>query len=59
MNQILYNWIDRRNRIPAWVRLVYRYAHWCSEMDGLLILTREDAVRNCFCDRRPVDRAAP
>lgn len=55
MTQRLYNWIDRRGRIPIWVRIVYRYAHWCPEMDDLLILTRADAVRNCFCDRKPKD----
>lgn len=55
MTYCLYRWIDKRNSIPFVVRLVYRYAHWCPEMDDLLVLTRDDAVRNCFCDRKPKD----
>jgi len=44
----LYRWIDRRGRIPWWVRLLWRRAHWCPEMDYLLIL---DNPLDCFCNR--------
>lgn len=52
MTSILYRWIDRRNRIPFLVRLVYRYAHWRPEMDDLLILTAQDMLWNCHCTLR-------
>lgn len=48
-NDWLYRRIDERGRIPVWVRLVYRHAHWCLEMDGLLILTAQDMLWNCHC----------
>lgn len=44
-------WIDNRGRIPAWVRWIYPHAHFCPEMDGLLILTEQDRRNNCFCRR--------
>lgn len=49
MTCLLYRWIDNRGRIPAWVRWVYPSAHFCPEMDGLLILTEQDKRNNCFC----------
>ena len=49
VNHLLYRWIDNRGRIPAWVRWVYPHAHFCPEMDGLLILTKQDKRNNCFC----------
>ena len=44
----LYRWVDRRgnDRIPWWVRRIYKRAHWCPEMDGLLII---DNPEDCFC----------
>lgn len=42
----LYHRIDERGRIPRWVRLIWRSAHWCWDMDGLLIL---DNTYDCFC----------
>lgn len=45
--QMLWDWLDRRGRIPFFVRWVFPRAHFCSEMDGLLIL---DDEHNCFCD---------
>lgn len=50
-NDWLYRRIDDRGRLPVWVRLVYRYAHWCPAMDDLLILTERDMLENCFCNR--------
>jgi hypothetical protein len=44
----LYNWIERRDRIPRWVWLFWPKAHWCPEMDGLLII---DNVDDCYCGR--------
>lgn len=45
----LYNWINRRGRIPRLLRYwVWPLAHWCPEMDGLLII---DNVQDCFCGR--------
>ena len=44
---MLWDWLDRRGRIPFFVRWVFPRAHFCSEMDGLLIL---DDEHNCFCD---------
>ncbi len=46
----LYRWIDRRGRIPRWVFWFWRHAHWCPEMDSLLIL---DNPEDCFCDHCP------
>lgn len=48
----LYRWIDRRDRIPFWAFWIWPWAHWCPEMDDLLILTREDCG-NCFCGAVP------
>lgn len=48
----LYRYVDNRNRIPWWVRLTHPYAHWCSEMDDLLILTAQDMLFNCHCSVR-------
>ena len=42
----IYDWIDRRGQIPFWATRVWKYAHWCPDMDGLLILWTID---NCFC----------
>lgn len=42
----LYHWIDRRGRIPRWVFWIWRKAHWCPEMDGLLVM---DNPEDCFC----------
>lgn len=44
----LYNWIDRRGRIPGWVWWLWPLAHWCPEMDALLIV---DNHMDCFCGR--------
>lgn len=48
----LHRWIDRRGRIPAWVRWLWPHAHWCPEMDDLLVIDEWDVVENCFCDER-------
>lgn len=48
----LYRRIDKRGRIPLWVRLVWRRAHWCSEMDDLLIIRLQDVLNNCHCSVR-------
>lgn len=42
----LYRWIDHRGRIPWWARKIWPRAHWCPEMDELLILWN---VEDCFC----------
>lgn len=46
----LYRWIDERGRIPRWTRIFWPWAHWCPEMDFLLILDNTD---DCFCGRCP------
>lgn len=46
----LYRWIERRGRIPAWAWLLWPFAHWCPEMDELLII---DNLEDCFCGRCP------
>lgn len=43
---LLYHWIDERGRIPRWVRWIWKKAHWCWDMDGLLIM---DNPEDCFC----------
>ena len=47
----LYNWIDKRGRIPKWVRWIYPRAHFCCELDYLLVLTdaENDEIAS-FCD---------
>lgn len=42
----LYRWLDERGRIPWLVRMLWPKAHWCPEMDGLLIV---DNLDGCFC----------
>ena len=42
----LYRWIDRRGRIPLIVRRIWRNAHFCPEMDCLLVI---DNTMDCFC----------
>ncbi len=46
MKRWLYRWIEWREYIPRWVRWIYRKAHWCPEMDEMLIL---DNAIDCFC----------
>ena len=45
------NWLYRRiwsrGQIPRWVRWIWQSAHWCPEMDELLVI---DNVTDCFCD---------
>lgn len=43
----LYRWIDRRGRIPWLVRKLWPTAHWCPEMDELLVVENID---DCFCN---------
>jgi hypothetical protein len=46
LRNLLYRWIDRRQRIPwLWFKLS-KTAHFCPEMDDLLIL---DNPEDCFC----------
>lgn len=42
----VYRWVDRRGSIPWIVRRLWPTAHWCPEMDSLLII---DNVMDCFC----------
>jgi hypothetical protein len=42
----IWRWVDRRGRIPFWVFWLWPKAHWCLEMDELLIL---DNFSDCFC----------
>lgn len=42
----LYRRIDESGRIPRWVRWIWRSAHWCPEMDDMLIM---DNTCDCFC----------
>lgn len=42
----LYEWIEERGRIPLVVRWIWRRAHWCDEMDGLLVVSN---LEDCFC----------
>ena len=42
----LYRRIDRRGYIPRWVRWIWKRAHWCPEMDKLLIIDNDG---DCFC----------
>lgn len=46
--RFLRRWIDNRGVIPMWVAWIYPHAHWCPEMDGLLILDYEDWMSNCW-----------
>ena len=49
----LYRWIDKRGRIPFWIWWIWKYAHFCDEMDYLLIVDNRD---DCFCERRLMNR---
>ncbi len=44
----LYEWIDRRERVPWWVRVLWPECHFCHEFDGLL--------RESTTDRDPFGR---
>lgn len=46
MRLMFWNWIDRRGRIPRWVRAIWPDAHFCGELDELLVLWNWD---DCFC----------
>lgn len=46
----LYRWIDERGRIPAIVRWIWPGAHWCAELDYLLVVDPIDF--ECGCLRR-------
>ncbi len=46
----IYDWIDERGRVPRWAGWIWRDAHWCSEMDYLLILWN---TWDCCCEGRP------
>lgn len=46
----LYKWVDDRGRIPFWVLWLWPTAHFCREVDYLLII---DDARVCrFCSHR-------
>lgn len=47
IRRMLYHWIDRRGKIPWVLFKLWRYAHFCPGMDGLLILGNPE---DCFCD---------
>lgn len=49
-----YRWIDRRGRIPRLATWLWPGAHWCPEMDDLLILWN---VEDCFCGHVEQPRA--
>jgi hypothetical protein len=42
----LYRWIHGRGAFPYWVRWLYPKAHFCPEMDEMLVL---DNVDECYC----------
>lgn len=44
--RMLYRWIDRRGRLPWILYKFWKTAHFCPEMDSLLIL---DNTEDCFC----------
>ena len=46
----IYQWIDKRGRIQRWARWIWPKAHWCPEMDCLLVL---DDPNDCYCGRFP------
>lgn len=46
----VYKWLWKRQRFSSWIRLIWRFAHWCPEMDGLLVL---DNIEDCFCGYVP------
>lgn len=50
INDRIYAWLDKRGTIPDWVWWFYPHAHWCCEMDSLLILDRRDLRFNCYCE---------
>jgi hypothetical protein len=57
MKRRLLNWlyqrISERGYIPQWVFWIWKDAHWCSEMDDMLIL---DNPYDCFCGICPDSR---
>ncbi len=61
MSSILYRWIDRRGRIPRWVRWIYPSAHWCDALDHALILNGDCCceLRNGAHDHEPKDARFP
>jgi hypothetical protein len=46
LRSLLYRWIDRRGWIPWLVFKLSKTAHFCPEMDALLILGNPE---DCFC----------
>jgi len=47
LTDLIWRWIDRRGRIPFWAFWFWPKAHWCCELDDLLIL---DNTESCFCE---------
>lgn len=45
-----YGWVDRRGQIPRWAFWLWPRAHWCPEMDDLLVLWNTE---DCFCGHCP------
>lgn len=51
--------IEKKGYIPWIVRVIWPTAHWCPEMDDLLILDYQDAQWNCFCGYKGVHHNRP
>ena len=47
ITDLIYRWIDRRGKIPGWALWFWPKAHWCCEMDDMLVL---DNLDSCFCE---------
>ena len=48
----IYNYYDDRGKLHFFTRWFFPYAHYCEEMDGLLIL---DNIVDCFCEFKPYE----
>lgn len=46
----IWRWLDRRGDIPAWASWLWPRAHFCPEMDDLLVVDDRDVAENCFCE---------
>lgn len=50
---LIWRWLSSLGKIPRWVRWLYPYAHWCIEMDDLLITKNYE---DCFCGVVPDEK---
>lgn len=50
---ILYRWVDRRGKVPRWVRWLWPRTHFCPDWDFLLLTDGDPDLECCTCGFAP------